>query len=188
MQWLYSFKDNNGIIWLACKCNSGLLSVHKIISEIYSWLCRVYMNCTSHFVLKNCFNICIQVLTGEFWAGMQDYLIPIPILDGGMLLFSPGGLPAFGTLHCSCGLQKSQGKAGRAVFPLCWLEGSTAQCSRNGNGRIRHCSEQWHRLCRARSSVLLDGSEPHLWSSLNLWWTNFTFEILSEVIFSILAS
>lgn len=113
MQWLHSFKNNNGIIWLACNVTQDCYQFIKLFQKSVHmpWLCRVFMNCTSPFVLRNCFNVCIQVLTGKFWAGMQDYLIPTPTLDGGVLLFSPGGPPAFGTLRCSCGLQKSQGKA-----------------------------------------------------------------------------
>lgn len=68
------------------------------------------MNCTSHFVLKNYFNICIQVLRGKFSAEMQDYQVSTPILYGGILHKGssflleaprPQGRAASGALRCS---------------------------------------------------------------------------------------
>lgn len=108
------------------------------------------MNCTSHFVPENHFNTCIQVLAGKLWAQIQGHQVSMPTPYGGILhkgtsflLEVPRPLG-----HCTVhrGLQKSHGKAGKAALPLWWLEGSTAQCSRDGCGRIWCSSEQWHWL------------------------------------------
>lgn len=124
------------------------------------WLCRVYMNCTSHLALKNHFNICIQVLTGKLWAEMQNYQISMPILYGGILhtgnsflLEAPQPLG-----HCCAhgGLQEAQEEQEK-LLSLCAGQG--------WSWKDQTPLEQWHRLHSARSSehsVLLDGSEPDL--------------------------
>lgn len=47
--------------------------------------CKVYINCSSQFILEKYFNICIQVLRGKFSVQMQDKQISIPILHYGIL-------------------------------------------------------------------------------------------------------
>lgn len=107
------------------------------------WLYRVYMNCTSHFVLKNHFTICIQVVPGKLWAEMQDYQVSMSSpycgsLHKGTSFLLEAPRPSG---HCSVhsGLQKSHGKAGKAALPALL---SAAGMDVEGSDS----SEQWHWL------------------------------------------